>query len=150
MKSVIQQIINSMSGGADINNNPQLLHSLQQPSNLLKNREEVSANPFEDIKGVTIANKKEHLKTVNPESILKFVKILQSKLNLNWTYRDIRRFLYRASRFIGWRKEDINLPDARVITASDIALSFVIPGPYQQLDRYVFEFKCIFRYIFVN
>jgi hypothetical protein len=145
MTSVIQEIINSnfLSEYAEsITKDKTLASSFYSPSrsasqsiSITSDISQKNPNIFAEIK-ISITTPAELMKRLTPKTLLEFIEIIKKRLNFHWTYRDIRRYLNRYSRFIERRvTDDTELEEIRSITASDIALSFIIAGPVRNIER---------------
>jgi hypothetical protein len=91
-----------------------------------------------------------NLKNVTPEQIINFFKNVENKLHLSWSLRDVRRFLNRLYEFKGrCITNDPDIQDVISITASDVALSFLLSGPIVDSER-MEKFQILIFFFFFN
>jgi hypothetical protein len=77
-----------------------------------------------------------NMRNITPKQIIDFFQKVENKLHLSWSLRDVRRFLNRIyefkDRFI---KNDPLISHVMPITATHVALSFLLAGPAAESDR---------------
>jgi hypothetical protein len=91
-----------------------------------------------------------NLKDISPEQIIRYFRLVENRLHLSWSLRDVRRFLNRIYEFKDRHiSNDRLIENVLPITTTDVALSFLLPGPGAGSER-MEEYEFVVFLIFMN